>query len=137
MKEVKEWNNKPRKMWVWDDNDDKKREMFVIYIISDEKDCAYPVIAYDEGCNDTENFRHCAEIESSELMTDKQLSRWLRRKPNREWAYSCGAYVFNNYDYNKRGGDAPVNDEILVREGDEEWKKPTKDLFEVDEEEFE
>lgn len=34
MKEVTEWNGKPRLMWCWDDNEDNGYEDFVVYIVT-------------------------------------------------------------------------------------------------------
>ena len=42
MKEVREWDNNPRMMWVWDSVDEKPKKKFVIYI---QPKCYSPVIA--------------------------------------------------------------------------------------------
>lgn len=63
MKELKEWDNIPRMMWVWD-NDEKDRQiMKVVYIIASE--CNFPVVALGESGN-IYRYRHCAEIEKEQ-----------------------------------------------------------------------
>lgn len=61
MKEVKEWNGKPRWMWVWDAVEECKKKDYVICILteSEMKECEalYPVKTI------ISNYSHCAEIE--------------------------------------------------------------------------
>ena len=121
MKEVKEWDNRPRPMWVWDDRaDDKKRKRFVIYI----RKGSSPVIAVlDDGT--LNSYDHCAEIKQR-TMTHRDLSRWLREKPDREWKRTdCkDCVVFTSHTYMERDANDYVMD-MVIREGDGEWREPT------------
>lgn len=124
MKEVTKWDNNPREMWVWD-RDDHLRKMLVVYIVSKDeaRDCTYPVIAFDLDTYDTEAFMHCAEIEPSRRrMTNKELSRWLREKPNREW--KDVSFVHADLIYRECEEDTEVSNDIYVREGDSPWFVP-------------
>lgn len=59
MKELKEWDNIPRMMWVWDNNEKDRIKMTVVYIIASE--CNFPVVALGENGN-IYRYRHCAEV---------------------------------------------------------------------------
>lgn len=88
MKEVTEWNGKPRMMWCWDDIRANRVMRFVVYIASDEEcknfGAAYNVTAL--GCV----YKHCAEIEEEkrpctgeellEMLKEQGLPCLLRRK---------------------------------------------------------
>lgn len=94
MKEVtyEDWlkNPTPRMMWVWDGNENAKQQRKVIYFL--DPGISYSVLALTEDKIDTEHFKHCAEIEEPKTrrMTHKELSRWLKEKPTREWKYTDG-----------------------------------------------
>ena len=136
MKEVtyEDWqkNPTPRMMWVWDDNENNKVQRKVIYII--DKQITYQIIALIKSELSTESFMHCAEIEEvkTRRMTKKELSRWLREKPTREFKYgshiSCS--VYSTYTYGEDEGDIEVRKDIVIREDYGEWKEP---LMEVEE----
>ena len=119
-------NPTPRLMWVWDSNENNKQQRKVIYFIDPER--LYPVVALTEDEISTENFKHCAEIEEPKTrrMTKKELSRWLREKPTREFKYgsyiSCS--VYSTYTYGEDEEDVEVRKDIVVREDDGEWKEP-------------
>ena len=135
MKEVtyEEWqkNPTPRMMWVWSyDDEDNKVQRKVIYIL---KAGVYenPVLTVaDESTY--ECYKHCAEIEKTRRMTNKELSRWLREKPTREYKYrnNCIKYGFGYYVYSylsyleETKADEEVNASILIREDDGEWREP-------------
>lgn len=80
MKEVTEWDNRPRWMWVWDDNENDKHEEYVICILTEEEmkkgDVKFPVCAYSL------NYKHCAEIEEEPKketrLTKYELSQLLK-----------------------------------------------------------
>ena len=139
MKEVtyEDWlkNPTPRMMWCWDDESGRKK-LKVLYILSEEEYVTcFRVIALTNG--DTcavRRYAHCAEIEESKTrrMTKKELSRWLREKPTREFKYNnhIGCSVFNFYTYDEYSEDEEVRKDILIREDDSEWKEP---LVEVEE----
>lgn len=73
MKEVTEWDNNPREMWVWDDDEKEREKHKVIYILNDEEQQVFkksypdrnvfPVFALDND-NWSVKYRHCAEAEN-------------------------------------------------------------------------
>lgn len=134
MKEVtyNDWqkNPTPRMMWVWDGNENAKQQRKVIYFL--DPGLSYSVLALTEDKIDTEHFKHCAEIEElkTRRMTHKELSRWLKEKPTREWKYTDGDYAYSVYCYKEEYADEEVHDSILIREDDGEWREP---LVEVEE----
>ena len=134
MKEVtyEDWqkNPTPRMMWVWNsiENDKEQREVFYI----SEFGIPYPVFALTDDKLNTEHFRHCAEIEEPKTrrMTNKELSRWLRGKPTREYKYLTSDYICNTFDYREYVQDEEVSVDMCIREDDSEWREP---LVEVEE----
>ena len=130
MKEVtyEDWqkNPTPRMMWVWDDNENNKVQRKVLYII--DKPITYQVIALIKSELSTESFMHCAEIEEPKTrrMTKKELSRWLREKPTREFKFNgyIGCSVYSIYTYDEDCGDKEVRKDVVIREDDGEWKEP-------------
>ena len=135
MKEVtyEDWqkNPTPRMMWVWDwDDAEDKKQLKVIYI--SEEYTASPVIALTDNEKDVLRYRHCAEIGKQRRMTNKELSRWLREKPTREFKYSSSisCSVHSTYTYNEDDGEEEVSKDVVIREDDGEWREP---LVEVEE----
>ena len=130
MKEVtyEDWqkNPTPRMMWVWDSNENNKVQRKVLYII--DKPITYQVIALIKSELSTESFMHCAEIEEPKTrrMTKKELSRWLREKPTREFKFNgyIGCSVYSIYTYDEDCGDEEVRKDVVIREDDGEWKEP-------------
>lgn len=135
MKEVtyEDWqkNPTPRMMWVWDGNERDKVIRKVIYFIENKK-AHYPIIALTSGGNISANYMHCAEIEEPKIrrMTNKELSRWLRERPTREWKCKDGNSVCSFYSYEEKYAGKEVDSRILIREDDSEWREP---LVEVEE----
>ena len=134
MKELtyEDWqkNPTPRMMWVWDSYGDAKQKRKVIYFLDPK--LSYSVLALTEDKTSTEHFKHCAEIEEPKTrrMTNKELARWLRKKPTREYKYITSDYICHNYDYREPNQDIEVHEDILIREDDSEWREP---LVEVEE----
>ena len=134
MKEVtyEDWqkNPTPRMMWVWDDKDKDKKQRKVIYI--SKIGITYPITALSEDKLGTEPFKHCAEIEEPKTrrMTNKELSRWLREKPTREYKYLTSDYICNTFDYREYVQDEEVSEDMRIREDDSGWREP---LVEVEE----
>lgn len=132
MKEVtcEEWqkNPTPRMMWVWDDEEEEKVQRKVIYFLDSKS--SFPVIALATDESITDIYKHCAEIEKQKRMTKKELARWLREKPTREFKYSGIVSVYSTYTYDIEHEDEEVHADIVVREDDGEWQKP---LVEVEE----
>ena len=130
MKEVtyEDWqkNPTPRMMWVWDSSENNKKQRKVLYII--DKPITYQVIALIKSELSTESFMHCAEIEEPKTrrMTKKELSRWLREKPTREFKFNgyIGCSVYSIYTYDEDCGDEEVRKDVVIREDDGEWKEP-------------
>ena len=130
MKEVtyEDWlkNPTPREMWVWDDYEEDKKKLKVIYFSKE----MYPVLTITLDDKQTDHFMHCAEIEKQRRMTNKELSRWLREKPTREYKYLTNDYIYSSdyiystFDYREYKQDEEVSDYILIRENDGEWREP-------------
>lgn len=123
-------NPTPRLMWVWDSNENNKEQRKVIYV--NELDVIYPVIALIDNMRATESFKHCAEIEKPKIrrMTYKELSRWLREHPSREYKYQTSDYICSAFDYRECKQDEEVHEDIRIREDGGEWKEP---LIEIEE----
>ena len=132
MKEVtyEDWqkNPTPRMMWVWDSSENNKKQLKVIYI--SKEDITHPVITLSHNDIDSSRYKHCAEIEKQRQMTNKELSRWLREKPTREYKYSTSDYICNAFEYKEYKQDEKVDVDILIREDYGEWREP---LVEVEE----
>ena len=134
MKEVtyEEWqkNPTPRMMWVWDSNENNKQKRKVIYFHG--TDMSYPIIALSDDETDTENFKHCAEIEEPKTrrMTNQELAWWLREKPTRERKWTFDSCVRSVYVYDEKYADEEVSVDMRIREDDGEWREP---LVEVEE----
>ena len=139
MKEVtyEEWqkNPTPRMMWVWNEDEMYKVKRKVVYVLRNN---LAKVITIDDDDSDYEPYNHCAEIGKQRRMTNKELSRWLRENPTREYLWKnddCGYsgysdYVYNNHVYLERCADEEVDSSIVIREDDGEWREP---LVEVEE----
>ena len=135
MKEVtyEDWqkNPTPRMMWVWDDKVGDKVKRKVIYF-NENKYAHYPIIALSENSAMSVGYKYCAEIEEPKTrrMTNKELSRWLREKPTREYKYLTSNFICCDYDYRVENQDKEAHEDILIREDDGEWREP---LVEVEE----
>ena len=134
MKEVtyEDWqkNPTPRMMWVWDSIENNKRQRKVIYFLDSK--LPHPLVALTEDKVGIEQFKHCAEIEElkTRRMTNKELSRWLREKPTREYKYLTSDYICSTFDYREYKQDEEVSEDMRIREDDGEWREP---LVEVEE----
>ena len=128
MKELtrEEWlkNPTPRVMWVWDNNENCKHQAKVIYFA--EQDIAYPVITLADNDKDKEvcRYKHCAEVPKKRRMTNKELSRWLRLNPTREYKYITSVCIYNTHSYADTDQDIEVSSYINIRENDGDWKEP-------------
>lgn len=131
MKEVtyEDWqeNPTPRVMWVWDEYEGDKEKLKVIHISKE----TYPVVSVKLDGSQVERFMHCAEIEKQRRMTNKELARWIREKPTREYKYKeSDDYIYSFYEYKECYADKEIDDRFLIREDDGEWQEP---LVEVEE----
>ena len=139
MKEVtyEDWqkNPTPRVMWVWD-NESSRKKLKVLYILSEEENvsCFRVIALTNEDSCVIRRYAHCAEIEEPKTrrMTNKELSRWLREKPTREYkdTNNFSSIVYGNYSYMETESSDKVPDNILIREDGSEWREP---LVEVEE----
>ena len=129
MKEVtyEDWqkNPTPRMMWVWDDEKKGIIQRKVIYF-NENKHAHYPIIALSEDGVISANYKHCAEIEieKQRRMTNKELARWLREKPTREYRYLTSDYICSTFDYREYKQDEEVDVDMRIREDDGEWREP-------------
>lgn len=125
MKEVtyEDWqkNPTPRMMWVWDSLENTKQQRKVIYI--SELGISFPIFALTEDKTSTEHFKHCEEIEKQRRMTNKELSRWLREKPTREYKFKNSNFVYGEKNYREIEQDDEVKHDIFIREDDGEWRE--------------
>ena len=124
-------NPTPRMMWVWDSSENNKKQLKVIYI--SKEDITHPVITLSHSDIDSSRYKHCAEIEKQRRMTNKELARWLREKPTRECTHSNDSddrLVYSIHTYLEICANEEVDDCILIREDDGEWREP---LVEVEE----
>ena len=126
MKEVtyEDWqkNPTPRMMWVWNDDVENKEKIKVAYVLNNG--CTYRVLSIVDEDSAFETFKHCAEIEKQRRMTNKELSRWLREKPTREYKYLTSDYICNTFDYREYVQDEEVHEDIRIREDGGEWREP-------------
>lgn len=128
MKEVtyEDWQKSPipRMMWVWYDDESEKKKHKVVYILSGVKGKKYNVltVAGKETC--ITYYKHCAEIEKQRRMTNKELSRWLREKPTREFKFTGDVNIYSSYSYGVDCADEECWSEVMVREDDGEWREP-------------
>ena len=127
MKEItyKDWqkNPTPRMMWVWDNDEDEAVQRKVVYFI--EKSIS-PVVALFSTGMSVGIYKHCAEIEEPKTrrMTHKELSRWLRENPTREFVYSKGSeLIFCYHTYSEYESSKEVPEDFLIRENDGEWQE--------------
>ena len=132
MKEVtyEEWqkNPTPRVMWVWNSTVGCKVKRMVLFIT--ERNPSHPVVALTFDNITTANYKHCAEIEKQRRMTNKELSWWLREKPTREYKYQTSDFICSTFDYREYMQDEEVNEDIVIREDNGEWREP---LVEIEE----
>lgn len=119
-----EWlrNPTPQMMWVWDVNEKDKVQRKVIYF--HDNNLPYPIIALSDDETDTENFKYCAEIEEPRRMTNKELSRWLREKPTREYKFKDNDFIYGEKNYREIEQSDEVDSRILIREDDSDWREP-------------
>ena len=131
MKEVtyEDWqkNPIPRLMWVWDNDESEKKKRKVVYVLSGVKGKKYNVLTVADKEISTVAYIHCAEIEieKQRRMTNKELSRWLRLNPTREFKFSdTRKGVFDRYTYYETNENDEVGPSLLIREDDGEWREP-------------
>ena len=133
MKELtyKDWqkNPTPRVMWVWNEHEMYKVKRKVVHVLRNN---LARVMTIDDDNSDYENYKHCAEIEKQRRMTNKELARWLREKPTREYKHniSNGNIVSCYYVYFDSDASKEISDDVVIREDNSDWREP---LVEVEE----
>lgn len=127
MKEVtyEDWmeNPTPRKMYVWN-NEEECYVLRKVVCILNQNDLFNRVIAIENDDSDYNLYKHCAEIENLRRMTNKELSRWLREKPTREYKFINIRFVYSFNTYDESCGDKEVDKSIVIRENYGEWREP-------------
>ena len=110
----------PRKMLVWNDNDETPTKKDVLAFIPNR---CYPVIATDNS------FDHCAEIPeaNSELATVLQFAKWVATGNG---LLKRGCCITNYVSFDEIYENIPVSDNVLVRKWcDKEWHEPTREYL--------
>ena len=126
LKEITETQifNPPKKMLVWDREQDGIPEECYVYAIVDRGADSCPVIC------ENSTWRYCAEIPAvteSELVTYRELAHWLA-KGNGE--VKDDDVVYSNWFYYNDQENNPIKESLLVRKWDEtEWHKPTREYL--------
>ena len=127
MKEVtyEEWikNPTPRMMRVRDSDKSLKVQRKVVYMIKNVV-LKFRVLTIKDDDTDYETYLHCAEIEKQRRMTNKELSRWLRVKPTREYKFKNSDFVYGEKNYREIEQNDEVKYDIFIREDDGEWREP-------------
>ena len=135
MREVtyEDWqkNPTPRMMWCWNSNVEYKVQVKVVSVIKPDA-YTYPVMSVTDDNLKYETYQHCAEIEKQRRMTNKELARWLREKPTREYKHniSNGNIVSCYYVYFDSDASKEISDDVVIREDNSDWREP---LVEVEE----
>ena len=128
MKELtyEDWqkNPTPREMWVWDNENIFKRKRKVIYISKEQS----PIVSIMLDDSHVEHYAHCAEIEEPRRMTNKELSRWLRENPTRQYKNKGSNYIYSFYEYREDYENEDVSDKIVIRENYGEWRSPNIEI---------
>lgn len=110
----------PKRMLVWDYNDETPTEVEVLAFIPNR---------YHKAIEQMSVYIHCAEIpeESSELATVIQLAEWVATGNGLLKRGSC---ITNYVSFSEDDEHSPVSDVTLVRKwGDKEWHKPTREYL--------
>lgn len=80
MKEVTVWDGKPRCMWCWDNDVERKEKELVICILTYEQMKELDIEEYPV-CGRCCNYKHCAEIEETKRpCTMEELLKMLKKQ---------------------------------------------------------
>ena len=110
----------PKRMLVWNDDDETPTEKDVIAFIPSR---------YHKVIEQTSISIHCAEIteEISRQATFIQLAEWVS---NGFGIIKRGCCITNYVSFDERDENSPVSDVTLVRKwGDKEWHAPTREYL--------
>lgn len=61
-------------------------------------------------------------------MTNKELSRWLRENPTREFKYINDSYIFSYHEYKEGCEEEEISEKIRIRENYGKWKEPLMEI---------
>lgn len=114
----------PKRMLVWDDDDETPTEKDVIAFIPNR---------YYKVIEQTYSYIHCAEIQDtgSELATNRELARWLVLGNGQYHTGGSRAWTEHNYIIGQ--DDDACSNSIRVRKwGDKEWNEPTREYLGLD-----
>ena len=109
----------PKRMLVWDCNDETPTEVDVIAFIPNR---------YHKAIEKMSVYIHCAEIPDtgSELATNRELAKWLALG-NGQIHFSGGTSIWMEYFYDIGHDEEACPNTIKVRKwGDKEWQAPTR-----------
>lgn len=84
----------------------------------------YPVVSVTLDDKRVYRYGHCAEVEKQRRMTNKELSRWIREKPTREYKFKVNNNILTSHGYTESAQDDSVSDDVVIREDDGEWREP-------------
>ena len=112
----------PRKMLVWDYDDEIPTEEDVIAFIPNR---------YHKVIEQTSVYIHCAEIpdKGSELATNRELAKWLVLG-NGQYKVKGGVWIWTEHHYDIGQDDDACSKFIKVRKWcDKEWNEPTREYL--------
>lgn len=112
----------PRKMLVWDYDDETPTEADVIAFIPNRHHKVIRQISVAI---------HCAEIpdKGSELATNRELAKWLALG-NGQYKVNGGDWIWTEHHYGIKQDDDACLKFIFVRKWDDtEWHKPTREYL--------
>lgn len=126
MKEVTEWNGKPRYMWCWNLTKADKVKAYVVYILSEEEktkvgSANYPV------CSSFGSYMSCAEIEEETTrLTYYELSQLLKCfGVSDTWGCMRSYHNCINPIVEEEYKKLPEDYKIRYKQG--EWEEPTRE----------
>lgn len=115
----------PKRMLVWDYDDETPTEVDVIAFIPNR---------YRKAIEPMSVYIHCAEIpaKGSELATNRELAKWIAQG-NGQYKVSGGDWIWAEHHYDIKQDDDVCSKFVLVRKWDDkEWHKPTREYLGLD-----
>ena len=112
----------PKRMLVWDYDDETPTEVDVIAFIPNR---------YHKAIEQMSVYIHCAEIpdKGSELATNRELAKWLAQG-NGQYKVSGGEWIWTEHHYTTEQDDDACSKFIKVRKWcDKEWHEPTREYL--------
>ncbi len=112
----------PKKMLVWDYDDETPTEVEVLAFIPNR---------YHKAIEQMSVYIHCAEIpdKGSELATNRELAKWIAQG-NGQYKVSGGDWIWAEHHYTNGQDDDACSKFIKVRKWcDKEWHEPTREYL--------